>query len=106
MIWLWGGRDAALLISLLALGFVLGLRHALDADHIAAVASLAARKASLRDTLRVSGAWGIGHAATLVIFGGALVLVGVNLPPAVATALEGCVGVMLVLLGVGVLLRL
>lgn len=95
-----------MLIGLLALGFVLGLRHALDADHIAAVASLAARKASLRDTLKVSGAWGVGHAATLVLFGGALVLVGANLPESVATALEACVGVMLVILGVGVLLRL
>src|SRR5512134_3922481 len=106
MIWLWGGRDAALLISLLALGFVLGLRHALDADHVAAVASLASRKASLRDMLRVSGAWGVGHAATLVLFGGALVLVGTNLPDGVAHALEGAVGVMLVILGAGVLRRL
>lgn len=94
------------LLSLLALGFVLGLRHALDADHIAAVASLAARKATLRDTLRVSGAWGLGHAATLVLFGGALVLVGTSLPESVARVLEAAVGVMLVILGVDVLRRL
>lgn len=95
-----------MLPSLLALGFVLGLRHALDADHVAAVASLASRKATLRDTLRVSGAWGIGHAATLLVFGGALVLVGTTLPESVARVLEAAVGVMLVVLGVGVLRRL
>lgn len=94
------------LVTLLALGFLLGLRHALDADHIAAVASLASRKTMLRDTLRISGAWGLGHAATLLVFGGALVLVGTNLPASVTRVLEAAVGVMLVILGVGVLRRL
>jgi sulfite exporter TauE/SafE len=95
-----------MLISLLLVGLLLGLRHALEADHIAAVASLAARATSWRETLRVSAAWGIGHAGTLVIFGAALVLLGANLPHAVATVFEAAVGVMLVILGIDVLRRL
>ena len=93
-------------ISLLALGFLLGLKHALEADHVAAVASLATRAGSLRETLRVSGAWGVGHASTLFVFGAVLVLLGVTVAAPVAHALEGLVGVMLVVLGVAVLRRL
>ena len=95
-----------MLISLLALGFLLGLKHALDADHIAAMTSLATRSRGLRTTLRVAGAWGVGHASILVLFGTVLVLLGATLPPAVASWLEAAVGVMLILLGVGVLRRL
>ena len=94
-----------MLLSLLALGFVLGLRHALDADHVAAVASLATRSPGMRATLRVAGAWGIGHAAVLIVFGTSLVLLGAALPDQVARWLEACVGVMLIVLGIGVLRR-
>jgi cytochrome c biogenesis protein CcdA len=95
-----------MLLSLLALGFLLGLRHALDADHVAAMASLAARSPGIRSTLRVAGAWGIGHASILVVFGTVLVLLGATLPDGVARWLEALVGAMLVLLGIGVLRRI
>jgi ABC-type nickel/cobalt efflux system permease component RcnA len=95
-----------MLVSLLALGFLLGLKHALEADHIAAVTSLVTRSASLRETIRVSGAWGIGHAATMIVFGTVLILLGATLPKSVALALEAAVGIMLVVLGVDVLRRL
>jgi len=95
-----------MLVSLLALGFLLGLRHALEADHVAAVASLAARSASLRETLRVSVAWGLGHASTLLIFGGLLVLLGITVSAPVAHALEGAVGIMLIILGISVFRRM
>jgi len=94
-----------MLASLLALGFLLGLKHALDVDHVAAVASLATRATGVRETVRVAGAWGLGHAAALVAFGAALVIVGVAIPPAVADLLEGAVGIMLMLLGADVLRR-
>src|SRR5262244_785654 len=95
-----------MLISLLALGFLLGLKHALEADHVAAVTSLVTRSASLRETIRVSGAWGLGHAATMIVFGSVLILLGATLPDRVVHGLEGVVGFMLIVLGVDVLRRL
>jgi len=95
-----------MVVSLLALGFLLGLKHALDADHVAAVASLAARSTSLRQTFRVAAAWGLGHASTLFVFGAGVVLMGATIPDAVARLLESLVGVMLVVLGVQVFRRL
>jgi len=94
------------MITLLVLGFLLGLRHALEADHVAAVASLATRSSSLFDTMRVAAAWGVGHTATLVFFGSILIALDASLPPDAGRMLEGAVGVMLVLLGADVLRRL
>jgi sulfite exporter TauE/SafE len=94
-----------MLVSLLAVGFVLGVKHALDADHVAAVATLAARRASLGQTARVAAAWGVGHASVLLAFGAALVLLDARLPEPVAHLLEAAVGVMLIVLGLGVARR-
>ena len=94
------------MIALLMLGFLLGLRHALEADHVAAVASLATRSSSLRDTMRVAAAWGVGHTLTLVVFGSILIALGASLPEQAGRFLEGAVGVMLVVLGADVLRRL
>jgi len=91
--------------ALLVLGFLLGVRHALEADHVAAVASLATRSSSIRSTMRVAAAWGVGHTASLVLFGALLLALDASLSPAVGRCLEGAVGVMLVILGVGVLRR-
>jgi high-affinity nickel permease len=95
-----------MIASLLALGFLLGLKHALDADHVAAVASLASRTASLRDTLKVGSAWGVGHAAVLLVVASALVALGASMPPSLARVFEAVVGIVLVLLGLDVLRRL
>ena len=53
-------------LSALIIGFLLGLRHALDADHVATVAALATRSQSVGETIRTGLAWGLGHAATLL----------------------------------------
>jgi len=92
--------------SLLALGFLLGMRHALDADHLAAVATLATRSRSVGHTLLQGVAWGTGHTLTLMLFGGAVLVLGLVLPARAAQALELAVGVMLVVLGADVLYRL
>jgi ABC-type nickel/cobalt efflux system permease component RcnA len=94
------------MITLLMLGFLLGLRHALEADHVAAVAALATRSASLLETVRVAGVWGLGHTAALVLFGSGLVALDASLPPDAGRVLEALVGVMLVILGADVLRRL
>jgi len=95
-----------LLGSLLALGLLLGLRHALEADHVSTVATLASRSGSARQTVGVAAAWGVGHAAALVLLGTALIGLGASLPERVSRLLELAVGAILVVLGVGVLRRL
>ncbi|MGH7805288.1 MAG: urease accessory protein [Candidatus Binatia bacterium] len=92
--------------AILLFGFLLGIRHALEADHVAAVATLATRSHRLRDTVTVAAWWGTGHAATLVVLGSILVVVGVSLPDALARSFEAIVGVVLFALGADVLRRL
>lgn len=94
------------MLSVLTLGLLLGLQHALDADHLAAVASLSTRGGGLRDAARQGAAWGIGHALTLLLFGGTMLLVGGAIGPQFAQLLEAAVGLMLVVLGGDVLLQM
>ena len=84
-------------------GFLLGLQHALEADHIAAMASITADKKGFRPILRHGALWGIGHAVTLGAFGGAVYALKLTLDETLATGLEFAVGAMLVLLGSRVL---
>lgn len=92
--------------SILVVGLLLGMQHATEADHLAAVATLATRQGSLAQTVRQGVAWGIGHALTLMLFGGAVLLLGQAISPGLEQALETAVGAMLVLLGADVLRRL
>ena len=87
-------------------GFLLGIEHALEADHVAAVASLATRSNTMRGTVKVASFWGIGHAFTLFVFGAVLVALGASLPQRVDRTFEFAVGLMLVFLGFDVLRRL
>lgn len=93
-------------LSILVVGLLLGMKHATEADHLAAVATLATRQSSLADTLRQGLAWGVGHTVTLMAFGGAVLLLGQVISPRLGQALETAVGIMLVLLGADVLRRL
>jgi hypothetical protein len=92
--------------GVLLLGFVVGMKHALEADHVAAVATLATRAASVPERVKLAGLWGLGHAGALLVFGGAVLALGLSLPAEVARGLEGLVALMLVLLGADVLWRL
>jgi ABC-type nickel/cobalt efflux system permease component RcnA len=92
--------------SFLFLGFLLGLRHALEADHLAAVATLAARQRGVGRTLLQGAAWGVGHGSMLLAVGGVCLLFRLAIPDRAARLLEAGVGVMLVVLGIGVLRRL
>ncbi len=94
------------LTSILLLGFLLGMRHALEADHLAAMATLASASPSMTHTVRQGVAWGAGHTLVLVVFGGAVILLGRDIPSGTAQSLEAVVGCMLVLLGASTLHRL
>jgi len=94
------------MFSILILGLLLGLQHAMEADHLAAVASLTTRGSSLRDAARQGTAWGLGHSLTLLLVGGSVLLIDGIIGEQVSLLLESAVGVMLILLGADVLLRL
>lgn len=94
------------MLSFFALAFLIGMQHALEADHVAAVGSMAARQTSLRDVVRTGAVWGLGHTLTLMLFAGAAIVVGFAISDDLAGWLEFTVGVMLVGLGGHVLYRL
>ena len=94
-------RDSAgNLASLLVLGFLLGVRHATDADHIVAIATIVSRQRNLRGSAMIGAVWGVGHTLTILVVGGAIILFGIVIPPRLGLAMEFGVGIMLLLLGV------
>lgn len=94
------------MLSILALGFLIGMRHALEADHVAAVATLTSQTKSVREAVPLGLLWGVGHTVTLFIFCSAALLLGTIIPDDLARILELAVGVMLIVLGGDVLVRL
>ena len=94
------------MFGILGLGFLLGMQHALEADHIAAVSSIAARRSHVADIVKHGLTWGLGHTLTLFVFAGAAILLGRAIPQGVAQPIEAAVGVMLIGLGGHVLWRL
>jgi hypothetical protein len=93
-------------LSLLAVGFLLGARHALDADHVAAVSTLVSRHPSLRTSGLIGLCWGVGHTAVLLIVGAMVLVLKVAIPDAVALTLEFGIGALLVWLGVSLAVAL
>lgn len=95
-----------MLFSVLGLGLLLGMQHALEADHVAAVSSVVSRKQGLRSISWHGAVWGIGHTLTLLVVGGTCILLKTQIGDGMAERLEFAVGVMLVGLGAHVLWRL
>jgi high-affinity nickel-transport protein len=90
----------AITLSACLLGFANGMRHALEPDHLAAVSTLVAGERSAKASVRYAAAWGAGHAAMLVVAGGALALLRTELPEVASDSLELVVAVVLIALGV------
>jgi ABC-type nickel/cobalt efflux system permease component RcnA len=87
------------LINILLMGFLIGLKHALEADHVAAVASLASKTTSAREGLALGATWGLGHTITLFAFSSMVLIVDTVISAQLALALEFFVGCMLVIMG-------
>jgi hypothetical protein len=94
------------MFGILGLGFLLGMQHALEADHIAAVSSIAARRSHVGDIVKHGLTWGLGHTLTLFVFAGAAILLGHAIPDSLSRSIETAVGIMLIGLGAHVLWRL
>ena len=92
--------------SVLLIGFVLGLRHATEADHLAAVSTIVSEKKSLFTASIVGGLWGVGHTISLFAVGLLVVFLKLQISTAVETKLEAGVGLMLVILGANALRKL
>ncbi|HTH38084.1 MAG TPA: hypothetical protein VL572_08960 [Pyrinomonadaceae bacterium] len=86
-------------VSLLVIGFALGLQHAVEADHLAAVSTIVSEKKSILTASVVGGLWGLGHTIALFVIGAIVIFLKVQISETAETRLEALVGVMLILLG-------
>jgi hypothetical protein len=93
------------LYAALGLGFLLGIRHAMDADHVAAVSTLVSQHRTLTRSCLLGTFWGLGHTLALLAAGLATITLRLSISPELEKTLEQGVGCMLTLLGGHVLLR-
>jgi high-affinity nickel-transport protein len=90
-------------VFVLGLGFVLGLKHATEADHLVAVATIVSEQRSVWRSSLIGAVWGVGHTAALLTVGLLVLFMRVTIPPRVAGLLEFGVALMIILLGTRVL---
>ncbi|QCJ45436.1 urease accessory protein UreH (plasmid) [Bacillus sp. S3] len=90
----------ATLLSVLALGLILGIKHAIEPDHVIAVSTIASQSKKLWQASLAGVFWGIGHTATLFVVGIIVILMKGEIPEKWAMSLEFLVGIMLVALGI------
>lgn len=87
------------IVALAGFGFALGVRHALDADHIATIANLVSENKNIKKAAMLGAAWGVGHTVALLAVGILVIALKLQIPPSVETLLEFLVGGLLFLLG-------
>jgi high-affinity nickel-transport protein len=88
------------LLALAGFGFLLGMRHATDADHVIAVTTILNRSRRFLDTTLIGALWGLGHTITVVVVGVLIIGFNIVIPPAVGLAMEFAVALMLIALGI------
>ncbi len=88
------------LLSVLGIGFILGIRHAIEPDHVIAVSTIASESKKLWQASLAGVFWGIGHTFTLFVFGLTMILLKNDIPDKWSMSLEFLVGIMLVYLGI------
>ena len=94
------------MLTFLGLAFMIGMSHALEADHVAAVSAIAAKQTRLSSIIRTGAVWGLGHTLTLAAFAGVTLVLGLAINEHLAGWLEFFVGLMLIGLGTHILYRL
>lgn len=92
--------------SIFLVGFLLGLKHSLDSDHLIAVSTIAVERRSIRRSIAVGAWWGMGHTVTLILAGLLVLALRIRIPDQVDLSLELVVGLVLVGLGVNLLWKL
>lgn len=93
-------------VGVLAFGFILGLKHATEADHLVAITTVVSERKGLARSAHVGALWGLGHTISLFAAGIAVLVLNLEIGPRVENSLELCVGIMLALLGINVLRKL
>ncbi|MFZ0801773.1 MAG: high-affinity nickel-transport family protein [Terriglobales bacterium] len=88
------------LLTIIGIGFLLGIRHATDPDHVIAVTTIVSRQRSIRHAGLIGMLWGVGHTITILGVGAAIILFNLVIPPRIGLTMELAVGLMLILLGV------
>jgi high-affinity nickel-transport protein len=88
------------LLSIIAIGFFLGMRHATDPDHVIAVTTIVTNQRKASRAALIGALWGVGHTVTIFIVGTAIILFNLVIPVRLGLSMELSVGVMLILLGV------
>lgn len=86
-------------LSIIALGFFLGMRHATDPDHVIAVSTIVSRQLNPARSARIGLFWGIGHTLTIFLVGAAIILFNLAIPPRIGLSMELTAGFMLIILG-------
>jgi ABC-type nickel/cobalt efflux system permease component RcnA len=87
-------------LSIIALGFFLGMRHATDPDHVIAVSTIVSREREIAKSAWIGVFWGIGHTLTIFAVGAAIILFDVVISARLGLSMELAVGLMLILLGI------
>lgn len=92
--------------TLLGFGFLLGVKHAFDADHVAAVSTIISKHKSIKKSSLLGMFWGFGHTISLLCVGLIILLLKITIPEKIALSFEFIVGIVLVILGLNVLLTI
>ena len=88
------------LLSIIAVGFFLGMRHATDPDHVIAITTIVTRQRQLTRAALTGAFWGVGHTLTIFVVGALIILFNVVIPTRIGLSMEFSVALMLIVLGI------
>jgi hypothetical protein len=91
------------LLAFIGIGFLIGFRHAFEADHLAAVSMLASRERGWLTSAKLGLAWGVGHTGSVAIVAMLIIVLGIRVPESMFSTFELLVAAMLIILGVSTL---